>query len=79
MMNFLIDFAKNDDRIRLVTLEGSRTNKKIPPDPFQDYDISYFVTDIESFKDNDRWLGVFGNCVMMQKPEDIGAFSFRIR
>jgi len=74
MMNLLIDFAKNDDRIRLVTLEGSRTNANIPPDPFQDYDISYFVTDMDSFKENDQWLNVFGNRAMMQKPEDMELF-----
>lgn len=53
MMNMFLDFALNDERIRFVTLEGSRTNKHIRPDNFQDYDISYFVTDIESFKEND--------------------------
>lgn len=74
MMNILVDFAMNEDRIRLVTLEGSRTNKNIPPDPFQDYDISYFVTDMESFKENDQWLDIFGDRAMMQKPEDMELF-----
>ncbi|WP_072333427.1 MULTISPECIES: aminoglycoside 6-adenylyltransferase [unclassified Paenibacillus] len=74
MMTLLMDFAKNEDRIRLVTLEGSRTNKHIPPDAFQDYDISYFVTDLDSFKENDRWLDTFGKRLMMQKPEDMELF-----
>ncbi|MMZ66740.1 Aminoglycoside 6-adenylyltransferase [compost metagenome] len=74
MMNMLVDFAMKDNRIRLVTLEGSRTNKNIPPDTFQDYDISYFVTNIDSFKENDQWLNIFGNRMMMQKPEDMELF-----
>ncbi|QIW82240.1 aminoglycoside 6-adenylyltransferase AadK [Bacillus tequilensis] len=74
MMDIFLDFALNDGRIRLVTLEGSRTNKNIPPDPFQDYDISYFVTDMESFKENDRWLESFGTRIMMQKPEEMELF-----
>ncbi|MFG0215105.1 aminoglycoside 6-adenylyltransferase, partial [Brevibacillus porteri] len=74
MMSMLIDFARKDDRIRLVTLEGSRTNKNIPADPFQDYDISYFVTEMDSFKKNDQWLDIFGNRIMMQKPEDMELF-----
>ncbi|TQK63376.1 aminoglycoside 6-adenylyltransferase [Brevibacillus sp. AG162] len=74
MMGMLIDFARRDDRIRLVTLEGSRTNKNIPADPFQDYDISYFVTEMDSFKENDQWLDIFGNRIMMQKPEDMELF-----
>lgn len=74
MMNMLINFAENDDRIRLVTLEGSRTNPNITPDTFQDYDLSYFVTDMNSFKENDQWLHIFGKPVMMQKPEDMELF-----
>ncbi|NOU85322.1 aminoglycoside 6-adenylyltransferase [Paenibacillus sp. LMG 31460] len=74
MINMLVDFAMNDNRIRLVTLEGSRTNKNIPTDTFQDYDISYFVTENDSFKENDQWLKIFGNRTMMQKPEDMELF-----
>jgi aminoglycoside 6-adenylyltransferase len=74
MKKMLVDFARNDNRIRLVTLEGSRTNKNIPKDMFQDYDISYFVTDMDSFKENDHWLNVFGRRAMMQKPEDMELF-----
>ncbi|MFD0679214.1 MULTISPECIES: aminoglycoside 6-adenylyltransferase [unclassified Paenibacillus] len=74
MMNMLVDFAMNDNRIRLVTLEGSRTNKNIIPDTYQDFDISYFVTDMDSFKENDQWLHIFGSRSMMQKPEDMELF-----
>ncbi|MBD2869032.1 aminoglycoside 6-adenylyltransferase [Paenibacillus arenilitoris] len=74
MMNTLLDFAKNDERIRLATLEGSRTNRNIAPDALRDYDISYFVTDMESFKQSDEWLDAFGERIMMQKPEDMELF-----
>ncbi|SMP35084.1 Streptomycin adenylyltransferase [Laceyella tengchongensis] len=74
MMQMLIDFAVHDQRIRLVTLEGLRTNKNIRPDKFQDYDISYFVTDLDSFKENDLWLDAFGHRLFMQKPEDMELF-----
>ena len=43
----ILNFAKADDRIRVVTLEGSRTNINIIPDDFQDYDITFFVTDMQ--------------------------------
>ncbi|RAV23053.1 aminoglycoside 6-adenylyltransferase [Paenibacillus contaminans] len=74
MMDMFIDFAVKDDRIRLVTLEGSRTNENIPADAFQDFDISYFVTDMDVFKENDGWLDSFGKRTMMQKPEDMELF-----
>jgi len=74
MMKMMIDFARNDARIRLAVLEGSRTNPNISPDRFQDYDISYFVTDMDAFKENDQWLDIFGKRIMLQKPEDMELF-----
>ena len=55
-----------------MTLEGSRANINIPKDEFQDYDITYFVSDIEPFISNDDWLNQFGNIIMMQKAGGYG-------
>ena len=74
MMNIILSIAKQDDRIRIVTIEGSRTNINIPKDEFQDYDITYFVRDMELFTSNDDWLNQFGNIIMMQKPENMELF-----
>ncbi len=41
--DIVLNFAKTDKRIRMVTLEGSRTNTNIPPDDFQDFDITFFL------------------------------------
>lgn len=72
--DFILNFAENDDRIRIVTLEGSRTNANITPDDFQDYDITFFVTDMQSFTSDDKWLDIFGERLIMQKPEDMELF-----
>ncbi len=74
MYELLLGFAQNDERIRLVTLEGSRTNIHIPRDDFQDYDITFFVTDMKSFTQDDAWLDVFGKRLILQKPEDMELF-----
>ncbi|ABW18323.1 aminoglycoside 6-adenylyltransferase [Alkaliphilus oremlandii] len=74
IMNLMLDIAKQDERIRIMILEGSRTNVNIPKDEFQDYDMTYFVIDIKSFISNDEWLKKFGNIIMMQKPEDMALF-----
>lgn len=71
MMNLFKNIVMNDDTIRLSILEGSRTNTNIPKDDFQDYDISFFVTNMESYKKDDLWLEVFGDLIFMQKPEDM--------
>ncbi|WP_373755037.1 aminoglycoside 6-adenylyltransferase, partial [Jeotgalibaca porci] len=74
IMDTILSVAKSDDRIRIVTLEGSRTNINIPKDEFQDYDITYFVTDMKSLLSSDDWLSQFGNIIMMQKPENMELF-----
>lgn len=70
----VLRFAKADERIRMVTLEGSRTNINIEPDDFQDFDITFFVTDMQSFTGDDGWLDVFGERLILQKPEDMELF-----
>ena len=72
--DLVLNFAFQDERIRIVTLEGSRTNGNIPKDNLQDYDITFFVIDMGEFLKSDDWLSVFGNRIMMQKPEDMELF-----
>jgi len=74
MMDLGMQFAHYYEQIRLFTLEGSLTNVNIPPDEFQDYDFSYFVTDMEYFKRSDDWLDMFGTRIILQKPEDMELF-----
>lgn len=77
MMELILDFAEKDERVRIVGMEGSRTNTNIPKDTFQDFDITYFVEDISDFTKNDKWLEYFGNIVMMQQPEGMELFTSR--
>lgn len=74
MYDLILNFAKSEERIRAVTLEGSRTNRNIPADEFQDYDITFFVTDMDGFTADDAWLDVFGERQILQKPEDMELF-----
>lgn len=74
IMELLLGYARQDERVRMVTLEGSRTNPSIKPDLFQDYDISYFVTEMDTYKSSDGWLDVFGPRLILQKPEDMELF-----
>ncbi|MFI3685549.1 aminoglycoside 6-adenylyltransferase [Vagococcus fluvialis] len=66
--------TKEDNRIRLSVLEGSLTNVNIPKDKYQDYDVTFFVTERDSFLVSDSWLAIFGKVVFMQKPEDMTLF-----
>ena len=61
--DLVLNFAFQDERIRIVTLEGSRTNVNIPKDNLQDYDITFFVIDMGEFLKSDDWLSVFDDGV----------------
>ena len=69
-MDMILSVASADERIRAVRMEGSRANPAAPKDQYQDYDISYYVTDIKPFYNNPAWvIERFGKPLIMQMPE----------
>ena len=74
MMRLILSRAENDAHIRVVGMEGSRTNQNIPKDRFQDFDVTYFVDDPALYTKDDTWVNVFGERLIMQKPEDMELF-----
>lgn len=74
MMHLLIQTAWQDERIRAVAMNGSRLNDRAPRDEFQDYDVVYAVTEIESFLREPDWIDVFGKRLIMQIPERMTLF-----
>ncbi len=70
MFNLILDIAKNDERIRAVIMNGSRTNPNAIKDIFQDYDIIYVVKETKSFRDQKNWIDRFGERLYMQYPEE---------
>ena len=71
MLELIVSIAQRDERIRAVIMNGSRANPKASPDPFQDFDIVYVVTDVGPFKHNYDWIKRFGDIMIMQMPEDM--------
>ncbi|PPA70985.1 aminoglycoside 6-adenylyltransferase [Jeotgalibacillus proteolyticus] len=69
MLELIIGTAKEDDRIRAVYMNGSRTNPTVPKDIFQDYDIVYVVTETAPFLSDPDWIKRFGDLLMMQEPD----------
>lgn len=70
MMNMIITFAEQDERVRAVILNGSRANPNIEPDQFQDYDVVYYVKELASFISDHSWVDIFGDRLIMQMPDD---------
>ncbi len=69
MLNLIMQIAKNDERIRAVIMNGSRTSPSASADIFQDYDIVYVVTDVESFVADTDWTKQFGDILILQTPD----------
>lgn len=70
MYSMLLQIAKEDERIKAVYMNGSRTNKNVEKDIFQDYDIVYVVTDTKPFIDEKGWINKFGKIWFMQFPDE---------
>ena len=66
--NLILDFAKSDNRIRAVLLNGSRANPNIKPDRLQDFDIVFIVENLESFTIDHSWTNIFGEKIIFQLP-----------
>jgi len=71
MLDLILEIAGHDDRIRAVIMNGSRANPNARRDFFQDFDIVYVVTEVESFKHDFDWIDRFGEMMILQKPEDM--------
>jgi aminoglycoside 6-adenylyltransferase len=71
MYDLILDIANNDERIRAVILNGSRANPNAPSDIFQDFDIVYVVSNLDSLKSDPAWINSFGERMIMQFPDDM--------
>ena len=70
MMKLIMDVAINDERIRAVTMEGSRASKNATHDQYCDFDICYIVSDIRKFTKDNKWVEIFGEILIVQDPMD---------
>lgn len=72
ILGLILEFARNQDGIRAVVMNGSRVNPNAKKDPFQDYDIACYVRDVEPFCGDMRIPQFFGDLMILQTPEDMG-------
>lgn len=70
MQDLLLGFARQDDRVRAVWLNGSRANPNAPKDRWQDFDVVFAVRDYASFLADPHWVDRFGQRVIMQTRSD---------
>lgn len=61
------EWARNNDLVRAAILTSTRANPERETDVLSDYDIEFYVSDIEPFRQSDAWLDHFGD-VMVRWP-----------
>ena len=72
MFDLILNFARNDEGIRAVILNGSRANPNAPKDIFQDFDIACLVKDMNLYMRNANIPPYFGEILILQEPENMG-------
>ncbi len=70
MFNLIVKTAKEDERIRAMTMEGSNTSKNAVHDKYSDFDITFFVKDVRDFSNDRDYMDRFGDVLILQRPED---------
>ena len=72
IFDLILSFAKQDENVRVVVLNGSRSNPTMKKDLFQDYDIAYFVRDMQPLIRNRELVEYFGEIMILQLPDEMG-------
>lgn len=71
MLDLILGYARQDERIRVVAMNGSRVNPNIPKDIFQDYDVVYYVDDVLPFFHDLSLIEYFGEPMIVQFPDEM--------
>ncbi|MGW8959208.1 aminoglycoside 6-adenylyltransferase [Paenibacillus sp. NPDC055715] len=70
MLHTILQFAQEDEQVRAVIMNGSRANPHAPQDIFQDYDVVFLVSSVDSFVQDRRWINSFGELIIMQTTDE---------
>ena len=60
VLDEILEFARNNDNIRAVVLQGSLANPIDRVDELSDLDPLFYVKDVLKLSENDKWLDKFG-------------------
>ncbi|MDZ5783517.1 aminoglycoside 6-adenylyltransferase [Marinococcus luteus] len=75
MMALIMETAREDERVRAAALSGSRAAAgDSSADLFSDFDIIYFVENMEQMIQDRGWLEVFGEPLIMQTPDEMNLY-----
>lgn len=67
IFDLILKIANEDERIRAVYMHGSRANPKSEKDIYSDYDITFVVTETDSFINDKNWINSFGDIAVVHE------------
>ncbi|MEI6285531.1 MAG: aminoglycoside 6-adenylyltransferase [Bacillota bacterium] len=70
VLTLLLDFAREEEAVRVVSMNGSRVNSQAPADCYRDFDIVFAVSYAEKFVSDQSWINRFGELVIKQQLEN---------
>lgn len=70
MLDLILQFANEHERVRAVIMNGSRVNPMVEGDIFQDFDIVFIVSALDEFVRDRSWINKFGELIIMQTPDE---------
>jgi aminoglycoside 6-adenylyltransferase len=66
----IIKLATENVNVRVVEMNGSRANPYVSKDDFQDFDIVFYVQDVNMFKSDFDYEKIFGEVLVKQTADD---------
>lgn len=74
MYELILGYARRDERVRAVILNGSRANPQAVPDRLRDFDVVFLVTEVEPYKTGDI-SREFGEILVMERTDESELFG----
>jgi len=71
IIDCVLDFARKEQNVRVVLMNGSRVNPNVKREVFQDFDIVFLVKEVDPYKRNKRVVSYFGDIMILQTPDDM--------
>ena len=66
----IVKLAIENENVRVVEMNGSRVNPYVTKDDFQDFDIVFYVRDVNMFKSSFDYESIFGRVLVKQTADD---------
>ncbi|WDV46679.1 aminoglycoside 6-adenylyltransferase [Clostridiaceae bacterium M8S5] len=69
ILDLILRYAKEDEDVRAVLMNGSRVNPNVDDDDFSDYDVVFAVNNPDKYIKDTSFIEFFGKPIMIQQND----------